>query len=144
MCLLSLPTAPSSHMVGGTAIGYMVSALCGLPPLPDVLAGPQPLTGYLFSFWDWTLNLCLDSHPVWILCYNPLPSAWWVAAGHLPPLLMVLFTSDLALPGQFSVLWRVLVLTMTGPEEERVKRCHSGSKSACNGPDHYLCLFLEI
>lgn len=106
MCLLSLPTVPSSHIGGGAALGYMVSALSGLPPLPDALAGPQPLAGYLFSFWDWTLNLCLDSHPAWILCYNPLPSAWWFASGHLPPLLMALFTSDLALPGPvfYSVL----------------------------------------
>lgn len=48
MCLFFLPTAPSSHMAGvGGCFGYMVSALCGLPPLPDVLAGPQPLAGYL-------------------------------------------------------------------------------------------------
>lgn len=93
MCLLSLPTAPSSHMRGVAAFGYRVSALCGLSPLPDGLAGLQPLAGYLFFFWDWTLNLCLDSHPAWIPCYNPLSSAWWFASGHLPPLLMALFTS---------------------------------------------------
>lgn len=88
--------------------GSMVSALCGLPLLPGML-----VLGWLSlsSFWDWASHLFPDSLPEWILHWNPLPCACWIASGRLPQLLLVLFTSGFsAFQVLFSVLWRVPAL----------------------------------